>query len=952
MFSRLSAFLSLVVTTMLVFFAPLIAGLIMVSVVFVSSILYAADAISATLVRLTAKLYSRIAARLPSISPALVVVRGLADTWVPVFVEPLKSLFGEPFRYRRLYFVIDILVSSLAVLLSHAVDTESFECLRVSFLLAYLSTTYAFATRSIPPGAGLVPTTLGVGLIPIFTLVIVTLDLRWIMYHPSSAIVAHLLLLIVGLVIYDHQVRIVTCSRSSQPCATLEPPDELPTPDPPAFPRPRRTRFRNVPKQGAKHVPKKYTTAELKGQTQVPNQIADHDNQLTSTSVVIRPKTYPTTRPTSIQGPTVRLSIEAPPPSSAMDASDDESVPTCARLMEMVAQRNNWPKPSAPKYELIEASSRLNSNQAGTEGEELWRKYKWYLPVPIVPDRERTPYSFCSRRSAEKWPTEWSGVRERERTPYSYRPRSSFKRVGYVEPSDEPVGVGIRERTRTPYQIVAYKEWVRVLRPKLVLALPAPQGGVSEASAELPAPLGTSSGPTEILESGSDDNSSGPLTPSDPAPILPSESLDYPSPAAPVTGKRARECDLSDLPSKRHRGGSIEPLSEVGSAGVTETLAADDSGNDSTSSSGSTFPDLTSSPDSTSSADSSFGVSSPPRYTPLKRAHDDSSLDMPSKCPCRGRKPGGDTNATWMRQDAFEDSPTNLDHAPLPLGIHPVNENNQSDATLLEDLPGQQSGPDNLAASATAVGHLNATAPAAFAPVSGSSADSFAPPSTSFQQPIVLPPAHGFNSGPHLDAPQPIARLGHTAFSGLKPASSELLQLDAETEILVDQAVGEVLQDTFAMDHDAPEHTSGEPIQVDLEPSSAPNQEGSRTPMEISGPVLGCADELPRAPFSPDHPMRDGRQISPVDTPEPFTHPASDLPDTSMSPTLAVPPAVFNQANSDLMGGSVAALDFNREAEDALAVPPGSPAPNNRSTTGFDDADPSRTHRRGQPIGV
>ncbi|KAG9090462.1 hypothetical protein FS749_000519 [Ceratobasidium sp. UAMH 11750] len=123
MFSRLSAFLSLVVTTMFVFFAPLIAGLIMLSVVFVSSVLYAADTISATLVRLTAKVYSRIAGRLPSVAPALVVVRGLADTWVPPFIEPLKSVLGLPFSYRRPYFVIDILVVSLAVPLSHAVDT-------------------------------------------------------------------------------------------------------------------------------------------------------------------------------------------------------------------------------------------------------------------------------------------------------------------------------------------------------------------------------------------------------------------------------------------------------------------------------------------------------------------------------------------------------------------------------------------------------------------------------------------------------------------------------------------------------------------------------------------------------------------------------------------------------------------------------------------------------------
>ncbi|KAG8678563.1 hypothetical protein FRC08_017671 [Ceratobasidium sp. 394] len=104
MFSRLSAFLSLVVTTMLVFFAPLIAGLIMVSVVFVSSILYAADTISATLVRLTAKLYSRIATRLPSVVPAHAVVCRLADTWVPPFIEPLKSILALPFSYRRPYF--------------------------------------------------------------------------------------------------------------------------------------------------------------------------------------------------------------------------------------------------------------------------------------------------------------------------------------------------------------------------------------------------------------------------------------------------------------------------------------------------------------------------------------------------------------------------------------------------------------------------------------------------------------------------------------------------------------------------------------------------------------------------------------------------------------------------------------------------------------------------------
>ncbi|KAG9090463.1 hypothetical protein FS749_000520 [Ceratobasidium sp. UAMH 11750] len=306
----------------------------------------------------------------------------------------------------------------------------------------------------------------------------------------------------VGLIVYDHQVRTVTCSKSFQPRTTPETPDELPAPHPPVLPKPRRARFR--PKQGA---PKRYITAELKGGTQEPNRIADHDNQPASTSLIVRPKTHvsstlprfkdlgnsspvratdvgqqsqlgarpqPAMRLGRIQGPAVRLCIEAPPPMSTMDSSDDETVPTCARLMKTVARLNNWPKPSAPKYELIGASPHPHSNQAGAEGEELWRKYKWYLPVPIVPDRERTPYSFCSRRSAEKWPTEWSGVRDRERTPYEYRPRSGFARVEYVVASDEMVVTGIQERTRTPYQIVAYKEWMCVSREKLPLALPAP----------------------------------------------------------------------------------------------------------------------------------------------------------------------------------------------------------------------------------------------------------------------------------------------------------------------------------------------------------------------------------------------------------------------------------------------------------------------------------------------
>ncbi|KAG8721259.1 hypothetical protein FRC08_014620 [Ceratobasidium sp. 394] len=985
MFSRLSAFLSLVVTTMLVFFAPLIAGLIMVSVVFVSSILYAADTISATLVRLVAKLYSRIAARLPSVAPALVAVRGLADTWVPPFVEPLNGVLGLPFSYRRPYFAIDIFVSSLAVPLSYAVDTELFEYLRVSFFLAYFSTTYAFATRSIPSGARFLPTALGVGLIPIFTWVVVTLDLRWIMYHPSSAIFGHLFLLIVGLIVYDHQVRTATRSRSSQPRTTPNTPDELPAPvrtsilsqrngsptdskHPPVLPKPRRARFR--PKQGA---PKRYITAKLKSDPQEPNRITDHDNQPASTSLVVRPKLHvsstlprsqdldksspvratdvgqqpqagarPAMRLARIQGPAVRRCIEAPPPMSTMDASDDESVPTCARLMEVVAQRNNWPKPSAPKYELIGASPRPQSNQAGAEGEELWRKHKWYLPVPIVPDRERTPYSFCSRRSAEKWPTEWSGVRDRERTPYEYRPRSGFARVEYVAASDEMVVMGIQERTRTPYQIVAYKEWMCVSRGKLPLALPAPDHA-AEANAEAPTLIQT---PSEriITPNGDSDDSSGPLTSSDPAPTVQDEILDRPLPAVPVIGKRSRDCDLSDSPSKRHRGDNLEPQGETGPTCATEVPAADDSGNDSTTSTNSTSSlDSTSSSESTSSSsitpDSSFDISSPPCYTPLKRACDDATLDTPPKRHCGGRKLAYDVDATWMRQDTPENDPAHLeDHAPPPTGIHPVGENDQSAASLPEDLPSQQPEPDKSAASVGAVGYPNATAPAAFAPLSGSVAGSFA--SSSSQQLTVLPRTFGFNFGSHPVAPPPFGQpLGpfiadpppqaatptahsigtqvdgfENVFSSLGPTSG-LPQLDAETEMLVDQAVHEMLQDglethagemvvddedewmstwlnpdVFAMDHDAPECTSGEPIEVDLELPSTSSRGRSPSPMEMSSPVLDGANELPGSPIDVDHPTQDGHQAWPVDTPQLFVAPpALSSPDTAMAPAVPQP---------------------------------------------------------------
>ncbi|KAG9081111.1 hypothetical protein FRC06_005814 [Ceratobasidium sp. 370] len=937
-------------------------------------------------------------------------------------------------------------------------------------------------------------------LIPVPAWIIVTLDLRWIRRRPANAIFTHLLLLAAGLIIYDHEIRVVTCSRPSKLRTTPETPDEPPVLDPPALPKPERPRYQNMMKRGPKYGPKRYVVpAGSKRQAQEPNRIADHDEDqstpVNEPCLDICPKAYVPPAPprrkdcikssrtwatnadrqqqpsamglAGIQAPSCRRLIQAPPPASTIDPNDEESVPVFARLMEIVAQRNNWPKPATIKYEWTAVGFHSHPDQACAKGEERWRK--WYLPEPTVPDRKRTPYGFCSRKHEEEWSTEWSGVRVRERTPYGYRPESGFTRIEYVVATDEIVVVGIRERTRAPYSLLAFKEWTCILRPKRLLALPAPQHEVSEQSVEPSTPSETPSDLTNDSESDSDDDSSDPLTPSEPVSTIPNELLDYPLPAAPVTGKRANECDLSGSPSKRRRADSTQPQNETGSPCATEAPTADNSVDDSTSSAVSTNPD------------SSLDTASPQCYTPLKRTHDDSSLDTPSKRHCgEGKKSGYNMDATWTHQDTIEGDPTNLeDHASLPVGIHPVDENNQSDATLLEELPIQQPDPDNLlAASAAAVGFSNATVSAAFAPLSGSSAESFAPPSTSSQHPIVLPPTRETNPGPYLDAPQPfgqppaagsswpmfqvtpefhgqnrhqlaepdafidpfppqvaaqatahsigaqIGGLGNL-FAGFGlTSSSEPPPLDAETEMLVDQAVREILQDefrahagemvvdeeadeimpawsnpdAFAMEHDAWEHTSGEPIEAEFEPPTAPTQEGSHPPMEISSPVLDASHQVLGVYIEPDHLMQDEHQFSLADTPQPFVaYPVSDSLDTAMAPaapqpvdppaawvhaamaqplpqspqdtpeaedevmitsdggaasaahdeldppTPAVPPAT-NPVNDGVVGGLAGGFGHalnnwawdlvNQEAENVLATPPGSPTPNGQFTTG------------------
>ncbi|KAG9077749.1 hypothetical protein FS749_010327 [Ceratobasidium sp. UAMH 11750] len=291
-----------------------------------------------------------------------------------------------------------------------------------------------------------------------------------------------------------------------------------------------------------------------------------------------------------------------------------------------------------------------------------------------------------------------------------------------------------------------------------------------------------------------------------------------------------------------------------------------------------------------------------------------------------------------MRQDTPENDPVNSeDHAPPSTGIHPVGENDQSTATLPEDSSSQQPEPDKSAASVGAVGYPNATAPAAFAPLSGSVAGS--PASSSSQQPTVLPRTYGFDFGSHPVAPPPFGQplgpsISHPqaatpatahsigtevdgfvdAFFGLGPTPG-LPQLDAETEMLVDQAVHEMLQDefethagemvvddedewmptwlnpdAFAMDHDAPESTSGEPIEVDSELPSTSSRGRSPSPMEISSPVLDDTNELPGSPIDVDHPTQDRHQAWPVDTPQLFlAPPALSSPDTAIAPAPPQP---------------------------------------------------------------
>ncbi|KAG8708326.1 hypothetical protein FRC08_018962 [Ceratobasidium sp. 394] len=166
--------------------------------------------------------------------------------------------------------------------------------------------------------------------------------------------------------------------------------------------------------------------------------------------------------------------------------------------------------------------------------------------------------------------------------------------------------------------------------------------------------------------------------------------------------------------------------------------------------------------------------------------------------------------------------------------------------------------------------------------------------------------------------------------------------------MLVDQAVHQMLQDefethagemvvddedewmstwlnpdAFAMDHDAPESTPGDPIEVDSELPSTSSRGRSPSPMEMSSPILDDTNELPSSPIDVDHPTQDGHQAWPVDTPQLFVAPpALSSPDAVMAP--AVPQPVDPPAT--WLSAAMAQALPQDEDDDELTIPAGTEA--------------------------
>ncbi|KAG8753475.1 hypothetical protein FRC12_011527 [Ceratobasidium sp. 428] len=699
MFPRLFALLRPFVTAMLWPFTPLLAGLFMIFAVIVSGAVYTANALRNQAVIFGPKILSYIDRRLCSVLSVGIAKFAFLEAWVSTPVTHLKSIHAVLLPYYNTCSILGIFMAGLAVPLCAAANTSAFEHLACPFFHAYLLGSLlgsAVTIKVLHKGAAGYPPSLGAPSASLAVWNIVALDLQWLKRCPRTSICAHAILLLASLILYNYAPRATTSTPAPKPQSSLDQPGKRRKSGSPITSKPvwSTKSQKRMPGLGQ---------ATSRGDDPTPaNQFVPlHGPMYHSTLFEMTAAGPDMSRITSA----VKKPRESPaqvwtPHRGTLDAADHIPQPA----YEPVKKRTRRPifygrsKPSAPPTNPSHPIRPTPQHEARvtTAAEEKYRNsYKgWWLPEAVVPDRKRTPYSFCSQPKSTK------------------RKEASLTEIQSSKAQELVKVVGVPERSRTPYRLVAHKEWTCVLRPKQRRALPAPNQDLVEARPEPPKSTQIYSNLPESdsssdLDDDSDDDLDNPLTPRDPVPTVPEELRGRPEPAAPVTGKRGSEEDLPGTPPKRQRTGEIELQDEAHEAPLLAACPADHPA---------PVPNAPSTPDSSPSTPTS------PSSTSLKRVSDDPLPDTPSKRHCgMEKKKDHDAEPGWIDQNTLQDNHVDLrNDNSLPEDSWTIDGSDQQ-AALSETLSTQQPEPDHhLAASAVAVASVDATAPTVFAPVSGS----------------------------------------------------------------------------------------------------------------------------------------------------------------------------------------------------------------------------------------
>ncbi|KAG8719829.1 hypothetical protein FRC09_010562 [Ceratobasidium sp. 395] len=676
MFLRLFALLRFIVTAILWPFTPLLAGLFMVFAVIVSGASYTVNALHDQAVVFVPKILSYIDRRLCSVLGVGVAKFAFLEAWVSTPVTHLKPIHAVLLPYYNTCSILGIFMAGLAVPLCAAANTSAFEHLACPLFHAYLLGSLlgsAVTIKVLHKAAAVYPLSLGAPSASLAVWKIVALDLQWLKRCPQTLICAHAILLLASLILYKYAPRAITSTSVPKPQTSLDQPGKR---------RKSGSPITSNPVWSTKWKKRMPGLGQATSRGDVPTPA----NQFVP---LHGPMYHSTLFEMTAAGPDmsrITSAVKKPNESPAQPAYE----PVKKRTRRPIFYGRS--KPSAPPTNPRPPQHEARISAAA--GEKHRSSYKgWWLPEAVVPDRKRTPYSFCSQPKSTK--------REEASLTESSKAQELVKVVG------------VPERSRTPYRLVAHEEWTCVLRPKQRRALPAPNQDSVEARPEPPKSTQIYSDLPENdsssdLDDDSDDDLDSPLTPRDPVPTVPEELRGRPEPAAPVIGKRGSEEDLPGTPSKRQRTASeIEIQDEAHEVPLLTACPVDHPA---------PVPDATSTPDSSPSTPPS------PSSTSLKRASDSTLPDTPSKRHCGvEKKKDHDAEPGWIDLNALQDNHVDLGNDNSLPNDSCIVDGNDQQATLSETLSTQQPEPDHhLAASAVAVASVDATAPTVFAPVSGS----------------------------------------------------------------------------------------------------------------------------------------------------------------------------------------------------------------------------------------